>query len=156
MGCHFLLQCMKVKSNVKLLGRVRLSATPRTAAHQAPPSMGFPGKSTGVVQSFCYLQSPAPTAPVTDSRLQARAWGCVPSGYVTISLFSQSWELLLRNRKACLPSWLRKGKKPLSLLSLLDTTERLHFHLSLSRTGEGNGNPLQCSCLENPMDGEAW
>ena len=35
-----------------------------------------------------------------------------------------------------------------------DTTERLHFHLSLSRTGEGNGNPLQCSCLENPGDGE--
>ena len=38
----------------------------------------------------------------------------------------------------------------------LDTTERLHFHCSLSNTGEGNGNPLQCSCLENPMDGGAW
>ena len=37
-----------------------------------------------------------------------------------------------------------------------DTTERLHFHFSLSCTGEGNGNPLQCSCLENPRDGEAW
>ena len=35
-----------------------------------------------------------------------------------------------------------------------DTTERLHFHFSLSCTGEGNGNPLQCSCLENPRDGE--
>ena len=38
-GCHFLLQCMKVK--VKLLSRVRLFATPWTATHQAPPSMGF-------------------------------------------------------------------------------------------------------------------
>ena len=38
----------------------------------------------------------------------------------------------------------------------LDTTERLHFHFSLSRIGEGNGNPLQCSCLENPRDGGAW
>ena len=38
----------------------------------------------------------------------------------------------------------------------LDTTERLHFHFSLSCTGEGNGNPLQCSCLENPRDGGAW
>ena len=37
-----------------------------------------------------------------------------------------------------------------------DTTEWLHFHFSLSCTGEGNGNPLQCSCLENPRDGGAW
>ena len=37
-----------------------------------------------------------------------------------------------------------------------DTTERLHFHFSLSCTGEGNGNPLQCSCLENPRDRGAW
>ena len=37
-----------------------------------------------------------------------------------------------------------------------DTTERLHFHFSLSRIGEGNGNPPQCSCLENPRDGGAW
>ena len=37
-----------------------------------------------------------------------------------------------------------------------DTTERLHFHFSLLCIGEGNGNPLQCSCLENPRDGEAW
>ena len=37
-----------------------------------------------------------------------------------------------------------------------DTTERLHFHFSLSLIGEGNGNPLQCSCLENPGDGGAW
>ena len=38
----------------------------------------------------------------------------------------------------------------------LDTIEWLHFHFSLSCIGEGNGNPLQCSCLENPRDGEAW
>ena len=38
----------------------------------------------------------------------------------------------------------------------LDTTEWLHFHFSLSCVGEGNGNPLQYSCLGNPMDGEAW
>ena len=37
-----------------------------------------------------------------------------------------------------------------------DKTERLHFHFSLSCIGEGNGNPLQCSCLENPRDGRAW
>ena len=37
-----------------------------------------------------------------------------------------------------------------------DTTEQLHFHFSLSCIGEGNGNPLQCSCLENSRDREAW
>ena len=37
-----------------------------------------------------------------------------------------------------------------------DTTERLHFHFSLSCIGEGNGNPLQCSCLENPRDRGSW
>ena len=37
-----------------------------------------------------------------------------------------------------------------------DVTERLHFHFSLSCIREGNGNPLQCSCLENPRDGGAW
>ena len=38
----------------------------------------------------------------------------------------------------------------------LDMTERLHILFSLSCIGEGNGNPLQCSCLENPMDRGAW
>ena len=48
---------------------------------------------------------------------------------------------------ACCNSWGRKES---------DTTERLHFHFSLSCIGEGYGNPLQCSCLENPRDGAAW
>ena len=38
----------------------------------------------------------------------------------------------------------------------LVATERLHFHFSLSHNGEGNGNPLQCSCLDNPRDSRAW
>ena len=37
-----------------------------------------------------------------------------------------------------------------------DTTEQLHCHFSLSCIGEGKGNPLQCSCLENPRDGGVW
>jgi len=41
-------------------------------------------------------------------------------------------------------------------LEELDTTEQLRFHFSFSSIGEGNGNPLQCSCLENPRDGRAW
>ena len=53
-----------------------------------------------------------------------------------------AWKIL----EACSP-WGRWGS---------DTTEWLHFHFSLSCIGEGNGNPLQCSCLENPRDGGAW
>ena len=48
---------------------------------------------------------------------------------------------------------LRVGQDRVTSLSLF--TERLHFHFSLSCVGEGNGNPLQYSCLENPRDGGA-
>ena len=47
--------------------------------------------------------------------------------------------------------------KHITFESPSDTTERLHFHFPLACTGEGNGNPLQCSCLENPRDsGASW
>ena len=53
--------------------------------------------------------------------------------------------------------WIEEPGRLQSMGSLRsDTTEWLHFHFSLSCTGEGNGNPLQCSCLENPRDGGAW
>ena len=53
--------------------------------------------------------------------------------------------------------WTEEPGRLQSMGSLeLDTTEQLHFQFSLSCTGEGNGNPLQCSCLENPRDREAW
>jgi len=57
-----------------------------------------------------------------------------------------AWKIPWRSLEGCSP-WGRWG---------LDTTEQLHFHFSLSCIGEGNGNPLQCSCLENPRDGRAW
>ena len=54
-------------------------------------------------------------------------------------------------------SWTEEPGRLQSMGSLeSDMTERLHFYFSLSCTGEGNGNPLQCSCLENPRDGGAW
>ena len=52
--------------------------------------------------------------------------------------------------------WMEEPGKLQSMGSLrVGQTERLHFHFSLSCIGEGNGNPLQCSCLENPRDGGA-
>ena len=53
--------------------------------------------------------------------------------------------------------WTEELGGPQSMGSLeSDTTERLHFHFSLSCIGEGNGNPLHYSCLEDPRDGGAW
>ena len=69
----------------------------------------------------------------------ARQWHSTP---VLLPGKSHGWGSLV----GCSP-WNRWGS---------DTTERLRFHFSLSRIGEGNGNPLQCSCLENPREGGAW
>ena len=70
---------------------------------------------------------------------QRRQWHPTP---VLLPRESRGWKSLV----GCSP-WGRTES---------DTTERLHFHFSLSCIGEGNGNPLQCSCLENPRDGGAW
>ena len=52
--------------------------------------------------------------------------------------------------------WTEEPGRLQSMGSLPDTTEQLLFHFPLSCIGEGNGNPLQCSCLANPRDGGAW
>ena len=53
--------------------------------------------------------------------------------------------------------WTEKPGRLQSVGSLrVNTTEQLHFHFSHSCIGGGNGNPLQCFCLENPRDGGAW
>ena len=58
-----------------------------------------------------------------------------------------AWKIPWTEEPGRLQSWDHKES---------DTTERLDFPFSLSCIGEGNGNPLQCSCLENPRDGGAW
>ena len=149
---------MKVKS----LSRVRLLATPWTAAHQAPPSMGFSRQRVlewGAIAFFSFRRvqtkrlilsgnSECPGERKLDSSLneikpntiyQRRQWHPTP---VLLPGKSHGWRSLV----GCSP-WGREES---------DTTERLHFHFSLSCIGEGNGNPLQCSCLENPRDGGAW
>ena len=72
-------------------------------------------------------------------KFRRRQWHPTP---VLLPGKSHGW----RSLENCSP-WGRWG---------LDTTEQLHFHFSLSCIGEGNGNPLQYSCLENPRDGASW
>ena len=77
-------------------------------------------------------------ARIKMGQLWVRKWHPTP---VLLPRKSHGWRSLVGCR------WGRKES---------DTTERLHFHFSLSCIGEGNGTPLQCSCLENPRDGGAW
>ena len=79
--------------------------------------------------------------PLKDARelTQRRQWHPTP---VLLPGKSHGWRSLV----GCSP-WGCKGS---------DMTEQLHFHFSLSCIGEGNGNPLPCSCLENPRDGGTW
>ena len=84
-------------------------------------------------------------------------FGCVGSFLWHVGTFAAVYGLSLQH------SCLEKSHGRRSLVGCspwgrkeLDTTERLPFHFSLSCIGEGNGNPLQCSCLENPRDGGAW
>ena len=121
--------------------------------HQAPLSMGFPRQ-----KYWNGLPFPSPgdlPNPGIEPRSPAlQANFLPPEPPVKPLCWRRQWHptpVLLpgkshgrRSLEGC-SSWGRKES---------DTTERLHFHFSLSCIGEGNGNPLQCSCLENPRDRE--
>ena len=82
------------------------------------------------------------------------------SPYWLFSMYSMYLEKTMAPHSSTLAwkiPWTEEPRRLQSMGSLeSDTTERLHFHFSLSCIGEGNGNPLQCSCLGNPRDREAW
>ena len=84
--------------------------------------------------------TPRPNLPITPGISRRRQWHPTP---VLLPGKSHGRSSLV----GCGP-WGRSEES--------DTTEQLHFHFSLSCIGEENGNPLQCSCLENPRDGGAW
>ena len=140
---------------MKSLSQVRLLATPWTAAFQAPPSARFSRQEywSGVpLPAPIYIHvSPLFLISFPFKSPQSTEWRCY-----TVGLWRRQWHptpVLLpgkshgrRSLVGCSP-WGREES---------DMTERLPFHFSLFCTGEGNGNPLQCSCLENPRDRGAW
>ena len=114
---------------------------PMDCGHQAPLSKEFSRQ-----EYWSRLPFPSPGSVMWDHNkiyhlglLWRRQWHPTP-----VLLPGKSYGQ--RSLVGCSP-WGRWGS---------DTTERLHFHFSLSCIGEGNGNPLQCFCLENPRDGGAW
>ena len=157
-GRHFLLQCMKVKSERKVTQSCPTSSDPMDCS--------LPGSSIhGIFQ-----------ARVLD-------WGAIAwiDIYTLLSIYANyrtsknllnstdncynRFYLRTYSEKAMAPQsstlawkipWTEEPGRLQTMGSRRVTTERLHFHFSLSCIGEGNGNPLQCSCLENPRDRGAW
>ena len=118
----------KWKVKVKSLNHSRLFATPWTAAYQAPLSMDFPGKSTGV-GCHCLLQQE-----------------CI---HVSKPTKLYTWIVC----RFCIPDFPGGSDGKASVYNAGD----LGSIPGLGRSpGERNGNPLQDYCLENPTDGGAW
>ena len=121
---------------------VQLFATFWIVAHQAPLSMGILQART--------LEWVA--MPSSRGSSQPRDQICIPHAFCigrwVLSTHSSTlaWQI----------PWAEEPGRLQSMGSESDKTERLHFHFSLSCIGEENGNPLQCSSLENPRDGGAW
>ena len=120
----------------------------------------FPGKSTGV-GCQCLLQSTQQTIlfGIQESSISQptvlQSMGSQGVGHNWMTEWRRQWH----STPALLPG---KSHGQRSLVGCSpwgreesDMTERLHFHFSLSCIGEGNGNPLQYSCLENPRDNGA-
>ena len=169
--CHFLLQCMKVKSESEVAQSCLTLATPWTAAHQAPPSMGFSRqeyrsgvplpspiiwlRKSGIREVIAVILCSHMTFPLCMPREIKTSLVSLP---LLIRVLALSGEKAMASHSSTLAWKIPWTEEPGGLQSMgsleLDTTERLHFHFSLSCIGEGNGNPLQCSCLENPRDGK--
>ena len=152
-GCHFHLQCMKLKSEIEV--------TQSCPTLNDPMDCSLPGSSVhGIFQA------------------RVLEWGAIAfsKSIYTLRLFENQNECNSTLKYSMLGFVSRRGQwhpTPVLLLgeshgwrSLVDCspwgseesdmTEWLHFHFSLSCIGGGNGNPLQCSCPENPRDGRAW
>ena len=139
-GCHFLLQCMKVKSESEVAQSCPTLSDPMDCS--------LPGSSVHGIFQARVLEWVAIAFSRRHKRRRFDPW-------VKKIPWSRKWQptpVLLpgksqgrRSLVGCRP-WGRKDS---------DMTERLHFHFSFSYIGEGNGNPLQFSCLENPRDGRA-
>ena len=126
---------------VKLLSCVRLQATPWTAAYQGSSVHGIFQARVLTFASTCVdlemiILSEVRQRKIYDiAYIRRRQWQPTP---VLLPGKSHGWRSLVSYSPwGCEES---------------DTTERLHFHFSLSCTGKGNGNSLQYSCMENPRD----
>ena len=98
-------------------------------------------------QPFTWCRQLLPDATSIHQWALGACSPCPPEKAMAPHSSTFAWKIPRMEEPGRLKSWGRWGS---------DMTKRLHFDFSLSRIGEGNGNPLQCSCLENPRGGGAW
>ena len=128
------------------------------------PALGrSPGEGNGNPLQYSCLENPMDKGAwwATESQRVGPDWVTSTHTFCNLDITKAGdWPILLITTSLPLAFHVPQMVKNLSAMQKghteSDTTERLHFHFSLSCTGEGNGNPLQCSCLENPRDGGAW
>ena len=115
-----------------MLSHVRLFATPWTAAYQAPLSMGFSKQ-----EYWSGVPLPSPSGPITSWQIGGETMGIVTDFIFLGSKITADGDCSREIKRHLLP-----GRKVMTNLD--------------SIFGEGNGTPLQYSCLENPRDGGVW
>ena len=127
-GCHFLVQCMKVKSESEVVSHIRLFATPWMAAHQAPPSVEFSRQEY-------WSGLPLPSPPSEGRQNENHNYRKLTNLITWTTGWSNSVKLWAMPCKATQDRWV-----------MVDSSDKTWS------TGEGNGKPLQYSCLENPTN----
>ena len=165
-GCHFLLQCMKVKSESEVSQSCPTLSDPMDCS---PPGFSIHGICQARVQEWgaiAFSRMTSTSALLTTPKSltvtkMVNQKQCSISVGKDLALFSDIFRRRQWHPTPVLLPGKSHGRRSLVGYSPWgreesDTTEQLHFPFSLSCIGEGNGNPLQCSCLENPRDGGAW
>ena len=149
MVCHFLLQGIFLTQGLNL-GLRHCRQTLYPLSHQGSSS----------IPETCSLSPTKTLFPVTITPPPQPLVTCILfSVSMSLPTLGTSWRRQWHPTPVLLPGK-SHGQRSLVGCSTWgheesDTTEQLHFHFPLSCIGEGNGNPLQCSCLENPRDGGA-
>ena len=150
--------CYK-RMNPKHMMLSERSQTQKATWHMILPGQDVPEKAMAALSSVLAWRIPGTEEP---RGLQSMGSQRVGHNWATsLSIFtSMHWRWKWQPTPVLLPGE-SQGQRSLVGCRLWgctesDTTEQLHFHFSLSCTEDGSGNPLQCSCLENPRDGGAW
>ena len=152
-GCHCLLQCMKLKWKVKSLSHIQLLATPWTAAYQAPPSMGFSRQEYPNIH--CHPSNADLSLSSANCRFPVASMISPLDSPTTlnsnIQLVGSHW--LMGPALNRLSQWLSSKE---STCNTEDSGEVGSIPGPGISPGGGHGNPFQYSCLENPIDRGVW
>ena len=144
------------------MGKIMMIMMITTVIYEMPPIYTCTSCSTTFILILTLIQKGnyyyLPSYPFTEEKLRIRKaqaqWFTQDCATVPTLLW---WSITHSSTLAWKIPWTEEpgGLQSMGLLGVGHDWE-IHFHFSLSCIGEGNGNPLLCSCLENPWNGGAW